>query len=186
MKMLFPNADLADYSKVSRRDRFCQLLSHLSSFRGTSYLGHFGPPDRLHYSNLWLLGYNGNRKSQIKVMNTVELTELKLAEHQLAAIKEASRVLQDRFPVQEVRLFGSFARGEGQEDSDLDLFVLTTRQMSYREKAAMSDAVFEINLQYGVVIHLLIASTDEWKSPVWSQLPVYQDIRKVNSLVLGS
>ena len=113
----------------------------------------------------------------------MELTELNLADHQLAAIKEASSILQTQFPVQEVRLFGSFARGEGQEDSDLDLFVLTTRQMSYREKAAMSNAVFEINLRYGVVIHLLIASMDEWKSPVWSQLPVYQNIRKEGAVI---
>lgn len=111
------------------------------------------------------------------------LKELKLAGHQLIAIKEASRILQARFPVQEVRLFGSFARGEGTEDSDLDVFVLTTRLVSYREKAAMSDAIFEINLQYGVVIHLLIASADEWKSPVWSQLPVYQDIRQEGAVI---
>lgn len=71
--------------------------------------------------------------------------------------------------------------GNGSEDSDLDLFVLTTRSVTYRDKAAMSDAIFEINLQYGVVIHLLITSMDEWKSPVWSQLPVYQDIRREGS-----
>ena len=64
--------------------------------------------------------------------------ELNLADHQFNAIQEASRTLQARFPVKEVRLFGSFARGEGTEDSDLDLFILTTRPVSYREKAAMS------------------------------------------------
>ncbi|MBS3976024.1 MAG: nucleotidyltransferase domain-containing protein [Syntrophomonadaceae bacterium] len=113
----------------------------------------------------------------------MEFKELNLAGHQLIAIQEASRILQAYFPVQEVRLFGSFAKGEGTEDSDLDIFVLTTRPVSYTEKAAMSDAIFEINLQYGVIIHLLIASADEWNSSVWSQLPVYQDIRQEGAII---
>ena len=121
--------------------------------------------------------------SHIRVVTAVGIKESNLAGHQLLAIQEASRILQAQFPVQEVRLFGSFARGEGKEDSDLDLFVLTTRPVSYREKAAMSDAIFEINLQYGVIIHLLIASLDEWKSPVWSHLPVYQDIRQEGAII---
>lgn len=124
------------------------------------------------------IGFIMTVSSPIRVVNAMGFTESNLAGHQLFAIQEARRILQAQFPVQEVRLFGSFARGEGTEDSDLDLFVLTSRPVSYREKAAMSDAVFEINLQHGVIIHLLIASTDEWKSPIWSHLPVYQDIRQ--------
>lgn len=113
----------------------------------------------------------------------MNLKALHLACHQVSAIQEASRALHARFPVQEVRLFGSFARGQGSADSDLDLFVLTSRPMSYREKASMSDIVFEINLQHGVVIHLLIVSTSEWLSPIWSQLPVYQDIRQEGAVI---
>lgn len=109
--------------------------------------------------------------------------DLNLALHQFSAIEEASRILQAQFPIEEVRLFGSFARGEGTADSDIDLFVLTTRSVNYHEKAAMSDAVFEINLQYGVVIHLLITSGEEWRSPIWSQLPVYQDIRREGAVI---
>lgn len=85
--------------------------------------------------------------------------------------------------MREVRLFGSFARGEGTEDSDLDLFILTIQTVSYREKALMSDTIFEINLKYDVVIHLLIASMEEWNSPVWSLFPVYQDIRQEGAVI---
>lgn len=63
--------------------------------------------------------------------------KLNLANNHMAALKAAKRVLCAQFPVEEVHLFGSFARGNGSEDSDLDLFVLTTRSVTYRDKAAM-------------------------------------------------
>ena len=101
-----------------------------------------------------------------------------LDENQLAAVRKAQASLLSEFPVESVMLFGSYARGNALKDSDIDLFVLTSRPLSYRERGKMYDKVFPINLEHDTLISLLIASREEWESPIWSQLPVFADVRR--------
>ena len=113
----------------------------------------------------------------------MNINDLALTEQQRLALRETKAELCALFPVEDVLLFGSYARGEAEEESDLDLFVLTSRPMSYRERGEMSDVVYEINLKYDVLIHLLIACREEWQSPVWSLLPVFADIRREGTAI---
>ncbi|HAI20396.1 MAG TPA: hypothetical protein DCM14_00580 [Clostridiales bacterium UBA8153] len=87
-----------------------------------------------------LFEQDDGRNHAAKVVHAVQSKERNLAGHQLIATQEASRVLRSRFPVQEVRLLGSFVEGEATGHPDLDLFVLATRPVSYCEKAAMAAA----------------------------------------------
>ena len=46
-------------------------------------------------------------------------------ENEREAIRETTRMLKEKFPVKEIILFGSKARGKSEEESDIDLFLMT-------------------------------------------------------------
>ena len=60
-------------------------------------------------------------------MKTID--NLSLRDNEKKAIQEATGMLKEKFPVKEVILFGSKARGDDDEDSDIDLLLLTTCQI---------------------------------------------------------
>ena len=103
---------------------------------------------------------------------------LNLAANEKEALKKAKKLLQNKFPVEELMVFGSVARGEATEESDLDLLVLTSQPMSHREKHDMSDIIFEINLSKGTNISILVVDRKTWETGLWSVLPIHQDVTR--------
>jgi predicted nucleotidyltransferase len=57
------------------------------------------------------------------------LVELPVADGEKAAMEEAKRLLTEKFPVDRVILFGSKARGDDDEESDINLLVLTSNEI---------------------------------------------------------
>jgi predicted nucleotidyltransferase len=106
----------------------------------------------------------------------LSINKLLLTPNEQIALKEAKKLLKSKFPVQELMVFGSVARGKATEESDLDLLVITRRPVSHVEKHAMSDLVFEINLSNGTNISILVVDRDTWKTGLWSVLPLYQEV----------
>jgi predicted nucleotidyltransferase len=70
-----------------------------------------------------------------------------------AFVTEARRRLGS--DLQEVRLFGSRARGEGNEDSDIDLAVIVNRAGAERRDELL-DLAFDLGLQYPVRLAPLV------------------------------
>ena len=64
--------------------------------------------------------------------------------------------------LQGIRLFGSRARGQGDEESDLDLLVLT-RGQDERTKVRIWDAAYEVFSATGIVISPLVLSLDQYE-----------------------
>jgi predicted nucleotidyltransferase len=75
------------------------------------------------------------------------------------AVQEYRRALEDMLPgrVRCVTVFGSVARGEANEDSDLDILVLLDAP-SFDEKARAIDHATEIGLRHDQ----LFAPVDQW------------------------
>jgi predicted nucleotidyltransferase len=107
-------------------------------------------------------------------MRTLEKLPLTTAER--AAVEAAARLLRARFPVEQVMLFGSRARGQGDPESDLDLLVLTTRAMGWREREALVDALFELELAYEVVLSPLVVARDAWEKGPYRVLPLHAEV----------
>jgi predicted nucleotidyltransferase len=101
---------------------------------------------------------------------------LQLKEQDRRAIAAAVEVLRERFPVARVTLFGSKARGTDDTESDIDLLVLTTRRLSWEERAEVTEALFPVELQHDVVISVLVAPADEWDRGPYSVLPIHEQI----------
>jgi uncharacterized protein len=109
-------------------------------------------------------------------MRTIEQAGLDSREH--AAISAAARLLRERFAALEVVLFGSRARGEGDAESDLDLLVVTARPLDWRERQALVDALFDIELEHDVVLSPLVVARDAWQRGPYTVLPIRWEIER--------
>ena len=106
------------------------------------------------------------------------LDELGLSPNDEAAIKEARQLLFTQFPVERVVLFGSKSRGTDDDESDIDLLVLTSRELGWRERGAIVDALYDIQLRHDVVLSPLVVPTVEWEQGLFSVQPLHREIER--------
>ena len=111
------------------------------------------------------------------------LTDIPLKANEKEAILKAKQVLKAKFPVADVILFGSKARGDSDPESDIDLLVLTTRPIEWRERHLIIDTLFEIEIEYGVIISIIINTVQEWQDGIFSVLPIHEEISKEGILI---
>ena len=109
-------------------------------------------------------------------MRTVE--DLKLKKNEKAAIEDATRILKKRFLVKEVILFGSKARGDSDRESDIDLLLLTTNPIDWKERHAIVDALFEVEMKNDVVISIIVNTLHDWNDGICTALPIHEDISR--------
>jgi hypothetical protein len=88
----------------------------------------------------------------------------RLSRLESSALATFATVVRARFGerVRSLRLFGSRARGEGHEDSDLDVHVLLDG-MTREERRALQDAAYDVSEEFHVIVSPLVASADAWR-----------------------
>ncbi len=106
------------------------------------------------------------------------LDNIKLKANDRQAIEEAIRLLKQKYPVEGIVLYGSKARGTDEPESDIDLLVLTSRELAWRERNAITDALYDIQLRHGVVISTLVVSAREWSEGRYSVLPIHDEVER--------
>ncbi len=94
------------------------------------------------------------------------------------AIQLASETLREKFPVQKVILFGSKARGDDDEESDIDLLLLTDRPVSWEERKAISDSLYDIEMSHNVILSSLISTETEWNEGTFSVMPIHDEVEE--------
>ena len=104
------------------------------------------------------------------------LTDINLAPHDRAAVLQAAATLRRDFPVEQIILFGSKARGDAADDSDIDLLVLTSRPVPWPEQARMIRAVSPIQREHDVLFSLLIVPREEWLAGLYQVLPLRREV----------
>lgn len=76
----------------------------------------------------------------------------------------------------DVILFGSHARGEAREGSDIDvLLVLEGKVDPYEELERLSEAIYEIELEHDVLFGIVPASVDEYQE---GATPLLRNVRR--------
>ena len=76
------------------------------------------------------------------------LCDVELHPNDQAAIVAAAAVLRERFPVEAIYLFGSKATGRDDPESDIDLLVLTSRPLHWRERDTITDILFDVEVRF--------------------------------------
>jgi len=104
--------------------------------------------------------------------------DLILAKEQREAVLEAKKRLMKQFSVEMLVVFGSVARGEDDEESDLDLLVVTKEVMSHRDRNTISDVIFEVNYDYGTNLSVVVVDTFSWDKGVYSLIPLYSEVQR--------
>ena len=104
--------------------------------------------------------------------------EIPLAPVDRQAVRRAAAVLRDLFPVARIVLFGSKVRGAAAPESDIDLLVLTRRPLDQRTKAGIVEALYDLQLELGVVVSTLVASVEEWEQGYFRVLPIHDEVER--------
>lgn len=104
------------------------------------------------------------------------LQDIELSDRDRRVIETAAKLLYERFPVQQVVLFGSKARGDDEPHSDIDLLILTKREMNRREKGDIIEALYELELEHDVLMNPLIIQGEQWWHGVYQVLPIRHEI----------
>ncbi len=107
-----------------------------------------------------------------------------LMKNESEAIEAAIRMLKSEFSVSKVILFGSKARGDHDEHSDIDLLVVASKLLHWKEEKAIVGTLFDIGMKYDVIFSPLFTSVDEWENGIFTQFPVYQEISRDGVVVL--
>ncbi|TAL34000.1 MAG: nucleotidyltransferase domain-containing protein [Spirochaetes bacterium] len=111
------------------------------------------------------------------------LTETSIDPKIKAALKAAKAKITAHFDVETMILFGSVARGDGDEESDADILVLTRRLLTREERHGITDIVFEINLEMGTNLSTVVVDSESWEHGMYSVLPLRSEIRRDGILI---
>jgi len=104
-------------------------------------------------------------------MNDIPFTEIQ--SEALRQIK--SRVMAD-FAVVDFVLYGSTARGEADNESDVDIMIVLSEPISRFKRHEITDIVFDANLQFGTNFSTLVVDQESWDTGMMSVLPLRDEI----------
>jgi uncharacterized protein len=97
------------------------------------------------------------------------------SEQILSRVKE---LISSKAPRADIILFGSRARKDFNSDSDWDFLVLMDKDtISLSDEQALRHPLFDIELETGEVLSLLIYSKNEWNTKL-KITPLYKNIKK--------
>ena len=102
---------------------------------------------------------------------------MKLAENERQALEALRKRLSAKYPIVDLRLFGSKARNEGGTDSDLDVMI----QIPVNDLAIIADTdeiIYRINLDYDVLISAVFFGSDEIEAGPMSEATLYKVIQQ--------
>ncbi|MCF6359188.1 MAG: nucleotidyltransferase domain-containing protein [Cyclobacteriaceae bacterium] len=81
-------------------------------------------------------------------------------------------------PTAIVILYGSYARGDYRDDSDIDLLILVDKKkISWEDERKISYPLYDIEFDTGRIISPLIYSKEQWENPR-IVTPFYENVKK--------
>lgn len=82
--------------------------------------------------------------------------------------------MSEAFPNVEVRLYGSEARGDAREDSDIDLLVLVDKsKLTYADEMELMEPLYQVELDTGTMINPVFMPKKEWGTRI---TPFYENV----------
>jgi len=104
------------------------------------------------------------------------MNETSLSSTQSEALREIKARVMAGFPVVDFVLYGSAARGEADEESDMDLMIVVSEPITRFKRHEITDIVFEVNLHFGSNFSTLVVDQESWETGMISVLPLRDEI----------
>ena len=104
--------------------------------------------------------------------------EIQLSSTQSEALRQIKTKVMAGFPVVDVVLYGSVARGEGDDESDVDLMIVISEPITRFRRHEITDIVFDVNLQFGTNFSTLVVDKESWDTGMISVLPLRDEIMR--------
>ena len=83
-------------------------------------------------------------------------------------------------PSARIILYGSFARGDNHEDSDIDLLILVNEEtITYAEEKKITYPLYDLEFETGQIISPIVKPVKEWEK-TYSITPLYENIQREN------
>ncbi len=114
-------------------------------------------------------------------MKNIDSVELK--ENENKALYGFKQVLLKRFQQADIILYGSKARGDYDEFSDIDLLVLVDSEVDRSLREEVGEIRYEMELKYDVVFGLVIENKDFWDSPLAKAMPLHWNIDREGVMI---
>jgi len=99
-----------------------------------------------------------------------------LSSHERQALQEVATRLKQRFPIEHMILYGSKARGDADEYSDVDLLFVLSSRVNWKDEQAMVSTLFDLGMKYDLLFSSLRVSAEEWNGGIFTEFPIYQEI----------
>jgi uncharacterized protein len=112
------------------------------------------------------------------------LRKVPLAYNELESIQTADKLLKKSFPVKRMILFGSKTRGEADEHSDIDILIICSRVLNWKEEKELSGMLFDIGIEYDVIFSPLFTTENEFNGGIFTYFPIYNEIVNTGATVL--
>jgi len=101
-----------------------------------------------------------------------------LSNNELDAVYELKNKLLENFAGVELILFGSKARGDFEEFSDIDILILVNEDVNQRLKDNIIEIAYDIELKYDIVFGFIIENNKYWRSSKYKVTPLYQNVER--------
>jgi predicted nucleotidyltransferase len=105
-------------------------------------------------------------------------TVAQLTPQEHAALTEIKRRVSAIFDVRRYVLFGSRARGDATSDSDIDLLIVTERELEHCERHMISHEIFEVNLERDTQFSFLCIDAGTWESELHGYMPLHVNVTR--------
>jgi len=106
------------------------------------------------------------------------LEQLNLKDNEKKALLELKKRLLERFPDAEIVLYGSKARRDSNEESDIDVLVLLNREVNNTLEEKIFSTAFKIELKYDVIFGTIVYPQKFWDSPLGKAMPLHWNVDK--------
>ncbi len=93
-------------------------------------------------------------------------------------LKRVKATIKAISPNAEIILYGSRARGTARADSDWDFLILLPDTVNKALEMRIKDALYDIELETGMVLSSIVRSKKEWFSSRYRVVPLRKEIEK--------
>ena len=104
------------------------------------------------------------------------LSHTNLKENERLALDDIKRYLSKTYPGCRLILYGSKARGDSGQQSDIDLLIILNKQVDSKLERAIIHFAYDLELKYDVVLGLMIESKNNWRSQLAKAMPIHWNI----------